>query len=68
MWKYGITSSCKNPGLDRLSSSSAYTHIRFYFDTYEIHHYRQLYINLPEPIDFIPVEVDTDGRPYLRGF
>ena len=25
----------------------------------KIHHYRQLYINLPEPIAFMPVAVDT---------
>jgi hypothetical protein len=30
----------------------------------KIRHYRQLYINLPEPIDFIPVTVDTSGRIY----
>ena len=30
----------------------------------KIHHYRQLYINHPEPIDFMPVEVDTSGRIY----
>jgi hypothetical protein len=29
-----------------------------------IRHYRQLYINRPEPIDFIPVAVDTSGRIY----
>ena len=34
----------------------------------KIHHYRQLYINLPEAIAFMTVAVDTDGRPYLRGF
>ena len=30
----------------------------------KIHHYRQLYINRPEPIVFIPVTVDTSGRIY----
>ncbi len=30
----------------------------------KIHHYRQLYINRPEPIVFIPVGVDTAGRIY----
>jgi hypothetical protein len=30
----------------------------------KIHHYRQLYINLPEPIAFMPVAVDTVGRIY----
>jgi hypothetical protein len=30
----------------------------------KIHHYRQFYINRPEPIAFIPVAVDTDGRIY----
>jgi hypothetical protein len=30
----------------------------------KIHHYRQLYINRPEPIAFIPVPVDTTGRIY----
>ena len=30
----------------------------------KIHHYRQLYINRPEPIDFMPVEVDTSDRIY----
>jgi hypothetical protein len=30
----------------------------------KIHHYRQLYINLPEPITFMPVVVDTAGRIY----
>ena len=30
----------------------------------KIHHYRQLYINRPEPIVFIPVVVDTTGRIY----
>ena len=30
----------------------------------KIRHYRQLYINRPEPIDFIPVAVDTSGRIY----
>ncbi len=28
----------------------------------KIRHYRQLYINRPEPIAFIPVTVDTAGR------
>jgi hypothetical protein len=27
-------------------------------------HYRQLYINRPDPIDFMPVAVDTSGRVY----
>ena len=63
MWKYGITLSCKTPGLERLPSSSAYTHFGFYFDTYAFH-YRQLYINHPEPIAFMPVAVDTAGRIY----
>jgi hypothetical protein len=83
--------------IDRLSSSSTYTHIRFYFDDTrfgrsqlsslgqlthtrrtdgtpesdgalrtvtraKIRHYRQLYINLPEPIAFMSVAVDTAGR------
>ena len=30
----------------------------------KIHHYRQLYINRPEPIAFMPVAVDTSGRIY----
>ena len=30
----------------------------------KIRHYRQLYINRPEPIAFIPVAVDTSGRIY----
>jgi hypothetical protein len=30
----------------------------------KIRHYRQLYINRPEPIAFIPVTVDTAGRIY----
>ncbi len=30
----------------------------------KIHHYRQLYINLAEPIVFMPVTVDTVGRIY----
>ena len=29
-----------------------------------IRHYRQLYINRPEPIAFMPVAVDTSGRIY----
>jgi hypothetical protein len=30
----------------------------------KIRHYRQLYINRPDPIAFIPVAVDTSGRVY----
>ncbi len=30
----------------------------------KILHYRQLYINLPEPVAFMPVAVDTAGRIY----
>ncbi len=30
----------------------------------KIRHYRQLYINRPEPISFMPVAVDTAGRIY----
>jgi hypothetical protein len=30
----------------------------------KIRHYRQLYMNHPEPIDFMPVSVDTAGRIY----
>ncbi len=30
----------------------------------KIHHYRQLYINHPEPIAFMPVAVDTTDRIY----
>jgi hypothetical protein len=30
----------------------------------KIRHYRQLYINHPDPITFMPVEVDTTGRIY----
>ena len=30
----------------------------------KIRHYRQLYINRPEPIAFIPIAVDTAGRIY----
>jgi hypothetical protein len=30
----------------------------------KIRQYRQLYINRPEPIAFMPVEVDTSGRIY----
>ncbi len=30
----------------------------------KIRHYRQLYINRPDPISFMPVAVDTSGRVY----
>jgi hypothetical protein len=30
----------------------------------KILHYRQLYINRPDPIAFLPVVVDTTGRLY----
>ena len=30
----------------------------------KILHYRQLYIDRPDPIDFMPVAVDTSGRIY----
>ena len=30
----------------------------------KIRHYRQLYINLPEPIAFMSIDVDTSGRIY----
>jgi hypothetical protein len=30
----------------------------------KIRHYRQLYLNHPDPISFIPVTVDTSGRVY----
>ena len=30
----------------------------------KIRHYRELYINRPDPIAFIPVDVDTSGRVY----
>ncbi len=30
----------------------------------KIRHYRQLYINRPEPIAFMPLAVDTSGRVY----
>jgi hypothetical protein len=30
----------------------------------KIRHYRQLYINRPDPIAFMPVAVDTSGRIY----
>jgi hypothetical protein len=30
----------------------------------KILHYRQLYINRPDPIDFLPITVDTTGRVY----
>jgi hypothetical protein len=30
----------------------------------KIHHYRQLYINHPEPIGFMSVAVDTSDRIY----
>ncbi len=30
----------------------------------KIRHYKQLYINRPEPIAFMPVAVDTVGRIY----
>ncbi len=30
----------------------------------KIRHYRQLYINHPDPITFMPVAVDTSGRVY----
>ena len=33
-------------------------------DETKIRHYRQLYINRPEPIAFMPVAVDTAGRIY----
>jgi hypothetical protein len=33
-WKTGLRRLAKTPRLDRLPSSSAYTHIRFYFDAY----------------------------------
>jgi hypothetical protein len=33
-------------------------------DTTKIRHYRHLYINHPDPIDFMPVTVDTSDRVY----
>ena len=30
----------------------------------KILHYHQLYINRPDPIEFLPVAVDTTGRVY----
>ena len=30
----------------------------------KIRHYRQLYLNRPDPIAFMPVAVDTSGRVY----
>ena len=33
----------------------------------KIIHYRQLYLNRPDPIAFIPVAVDTSGRIYDDG-
>jgi hypothetical protein len=33
-------------------------------DRKKILHYRQLYINRPDPITFLPVSVDTTGRLY----
>ncbi len=30
----------------------------------KILHYHQLYINRPDPISFLPAEVDTTGRLY----
>ncbi len=30
----------------------------------KIRHYRNLYLNHPDPIPFIPLPVDTDGRMY----
>ncbi len=30
----------------------------------KILHYRQLYLNRPDPIDFLPAEADTTGRVY----
>jgi hypothetical protein len=33
-------------------------------DRKKILHYRQLYINRPDPIDFLPTTVDTTGRLY----
>ena len=40
-----------------------YTCIIYSLST-KIRHYRQLYINRPEPIAFMPVAVDTSGRIY----
>ncbi len=31
----------------------------------KIRHYRQLYLNRPDPIAFIPVAVDTSDRVYV---
>ncbi len=30
----------------------------------KIRHYRNLYLNRPDPIDFLPMTVDTTGRLY----
>ncbi len=30
----------------------------------KIRHYRQLYINRPDPMGFMPLDVDTSGRVY----
>ncbi len=34
-------------------------------DRKKILHYHQLYINRPDPIDFLPAAVDTTGRLYM---
>jgi hypothetical protein len=100
MWKFGTTSSCKNPrdGTDclppprtlildftmthtrfersQLSSLGQLTHRRRSDGAPEpdgalreeaktkIRHYRQLYINRPDPIAFMSATVDTSGRVY----
>ncbi len=63
-------------GRSQLYSLGQLTHIRRLDGTPEpdgalresvrtkIRHYRQLYINRPDPIDFIPVAVDTSDRIY----
>ena len=40
------------------------THTRFGHSSVHPIHYRQLYLNRPDPIAFIPVVVDTSGRIY----
>ncbi len=73
-WK--ITAVFSRFGKSQLSSLGQLTHTRQTDDAPEpdgtlrtvarakIRHYRQLYINRPEPIPFMPVVVDTTGRIY----
>jgi hypothetical protein len=40
------------------------THTRYDRSHLNLNHYRQLYVDRPDPIAFIPVAVDTSGRIY----